>query len=116
MSSLEDTRQDASASKGIEGFAYNRQILKWHPKGFDIPNSGRPTSRRNVHRDVRLCTTASISIEKVKKKGLWVNNTWVPGGNFGYRLVKELPGNHTYTKDQLREIYYNLGEFLKNEQ
>lgn len=113
--SLHEHRQEASAHTSINERAYNRQVLNMYGPGYEQRPFHSPT-RKNVEKNYPLCTSASIRLEKIKRQGRWINNTWVPGGNYGYRITKELPGNHAYTLDQLREIYYNLGEFLKNEQ
>ena len=61
-SSLEDRRQAASASKGIEGFAYNRQILKWNPRGFEA----QPLIRKKQSRILKtICELGPLTIEEV---------------------------------------------------
>lgn len=63
MSTIQERRQDASASKGIEGFAFNRQILKWNPRGFEA----QPLIRRKQAATLRtVLDLGPLTVEEVR--------------------------------------------------
>jgi hypothetical protein len=111
--------QDASASTLVEGSRFNSQILKWNPRGFEA----QPfvvKKRGNIEMDKRLVTQNGIDVrlEKVKRKARktsqYVNGQYYPSTTeYGYRITS-LPVR-MMTLNELRELAYNLDEFLKSE-